>query len=160
MAAQSRSWYFKPIQFLKFLKTVLEHSFRRFLSLFDDSLGLVSSDLLSGGSSRDNGEYSEGVSDETVGVGGNGSVVDDRVQTSGISVGRGVHVLRVLGLNKLDLLRVGGRGGVDGLEGGCLVGDGRLGYAGHDVGSVVGQERSLGGGSAEKNNQVFHIGGC
>ena len=89
------------------------------ISLIDSSL--LDSLSLSGSGSSDNGE--SGVGEEAgvggVGDGGGGHVAGDVLDGAGDQV-----VQAVLGLLKLDLLGVGGGGGVNRLEGSGLVGQG------------------------------------
>ena len=90
------------------------------ISLIDSSL-LDSLSLSLGGGGSDNGE--SGVGEEAgvggVGDGGGGHVAGDVLDGAGDQV-----VQAVLGLLKLDLLGVGGGGGVNRLEGSGLVGQG------------------------------------
>ena len=90
------------------------------ISLIDSSL-LDSLSLSLGGGGSDNGE--SGVGEEAgvggVGDGGGGNVAGDVLDGAGDQV-----VQAVLGLLKLDLLGVGGGGGVNRLEGSGLVGQG------------------------------------
>ena len=89
------------------------------ISLIDSSL--LDSLSLSGGGGSDNGE--SGVGEEAgvggVGDGGGGHVAGDVLDGAGDQV-----VQAVLGLLQLDLLGVGGGGGVNRLEGSGLVGQG------------------------------------
>ena len=90
------------------------------ISLIDSSL-LDSLSLSLGGGGSDNGE--SGVGEEAgvggVGDGGGGHVAGDVLDGAGDQV-----VQAVLGLLKLDLLGVGGSGGVNRLESSGLVGQG------------------------------------